>query len=244
MPHARVSKASVEDPEGMPSHHGSAPPLAAAGWYADPLGPSNRLRWWDGKAWSSSVQTPAAPRSAPAPRPAPKRRRRTVAWSALGAFGLAVTGVVIAVNRGQDVCEVSAAGIKFCENDEDARQEIEQAQPALEQQASVLEVEAQEEATAQTTPSLVDLNGTWTGDNGFTYVIEQFGNQAVISEIAPGGLTTAVGMGSMQDSTLTFDFEAVDGSAGTGTLQLDGGTLRGVFANVFTGLVTTVELRR
>ena len=102
---------------------------ATAGWYPDPHGPPHQLRWWDGHAWAADAR---------AAEPRPPKRRRVIGWAALGAFALGVSGVVIAVQHGQDVCEVSATGIKFCENDPASREQVEQAQPAIKEQAGEL----------------------------------------------------------------------------------------------------------
>ena len=151
---------------------------------------------------------------------------------------------MIAVQRGQDVCEVSATGVKFCENDADARQEVEQAQPAIESQASALQSQAQAQNTGETTPGLADISGTWLSDAGFTYVIEQFGTQAVLTEVGFGGMTTGVGIGFVDGPLYTFEFQAADGSFGTGSLELAGDTLSGSFDNAVTGISTPVTLHR
>jgi hypothetical protein len=234
----------------MPRQGAATQQRAAAGWYPDPLGAAEQLRWWDGSAWSADVRSPAPPAPGTAARAQQKRhqptarKRRTIAWAALGAFALAVSGVVIAVRRGQDVCAISASGIEFCERDDDVRQEVEQAQPALEEQESELQSEAQAAGVAETAPGTVDLTGTWLGDNGFTYAIEQFGEQAVISEIGFGGMITGVGSGLVDGSVFGFDFQAADTTFGTGSLVLDGDTLTGSFDNAVTGLSTPLVLRR
>jgi Protein of unknown function (DUF2510) len=229
----------------MSTHPRTTQQRAAAGWHPDPLGAPGQLRWWDGNAWTSSVQTPAAPQpGTAAPDHRPRRKRRTIAWAALGAFALGVSGIVIAVRRGQDVCAVSATGIEFCRRDDDARQQIEEAQPELQEQASELQDQAQELGTGDTPPGTADLTGTWLGDKGFTYFIEQYGDQAVISEIGLGGMTTAVGSGFVDGPLFTFDFQAVDGSFGRGSLELDGDTLTGSFDNLVTGFSTPVVLHR
>jgi hypothetical protein len=178
------------------------------------------------------------------PAEPPRRKRRVIGWAAIGAFALGVSGVVIAVQRGQDVCEVGATGIKFCENDDDARREVAQAQPAIEEQASQLESEAQAQGTGAVAADVADITGTWLGDNGLTYVIQQFGNQATFSEIGFGGMTTATGSGFVEDSAYTFDFASFDSSGGTGRLRIDGDTMTGSFTNLFTGITTPLTLRR
>jgi hypothetical protein len=218
---------------------------ATAGWYPDPLGPPGQLRWWDGSGWTSSVQSPSAPRPGTAEtRESPRRKRRTIGWAALGAFALGVTGIFIAVVRGQDVCAVSATGVEFCERDDATLREVEEGQARIETQASELQSQAQAQDAAPTAPGTADLTGTWVGDNGFTYVIEQYGDQAVISEVAFDGMKTAVGSGTVEGSDFTFDFQAFDGSVGTGSLERDGNTLTGSFDNILTGLSTPLVLTR
>jgi hypothetical protein len=149
---------------------------------------------------------------------------------------------VVAVQRGQDVCEVSATGIRFCANDDDALRQVEQAQPAIEEQASELQSQAQAQAVGELVTA-IDISGTWTGDDGFTYVIEQFGDQATITETLDG-MTYGVGSGTVTRQLFTFAFNAINGSFGTGSLELDGDTLTGSFDNLVTGLSSPATLRR
>src|SRR5262245_58651255 len=228
----------------MPTHSGAAQRRATPGWYPDPLGPPSQRRWWDGSSWSSNVRT--QPEAAPTPKPAEPRRRkrRVVGWAAIGAFALGVSGVVIAVQRGQDVCEVSATGIKFCEHDDAARREVARAQPAIEEEASELRSEAHAQGSGAAAADTANITGTWLGDNGWTYIFQQFGDQATFSEIGFGGMTTATGSGLVEDSVYSFDFASFDGSGGTGHLRLDGDTMTGSFTNLFSGITTPLTLRR
>ena len=66
----------------------------------------------------------------------------------------------------------------------------------------------------------------------------------MLTEIGFGGMTTGVGSGVVDGSRFTFDFQAADGSFGTGSLQLDGDTLTGSFDNAVSGLSTPAVLRR
>jgi hypothetical protein len=215
-----------------------------AGWHPDPLGPPGQLRWWDGSRWTAAVQTPSAPDRARALGPAstPKRARRTIGWAALGGFVLAVSGVVMAITRGQDVCEVSATGVKFCESDEPSQ--VEQGQAQIDQQVSQFEEQASQLDANVDDPNAADLAGTWTSEAGFTYVIEQWGAEAVITEIGPGNLTSAVGMGTIDGNAFSFDFQAADGSFGVGELTIDGDTLTGGFFNSTIGLSVPVVLHQ
>ncbi len=65
----------------------------------------------------------------------------------------------------------------------------------------------------------------------------------MISEVG-FGMTTSVGGGIVDGSLFTFDFQAIDGSFGTGSLRLDGDTLTGSFDNAVSGLSTPAVLRR
>jgi hypothetical protein len=228
----------------MPTHPGAEQRRVAAGWYPDPLGPPSQLRWWDGSAWSSEVRTPPETPLTRKPVEEPRRRRRVIGWAAIGAFALGVSGVVIAVQRDQDVCEVSATGIKFCEHDDDARREVAAAQPALEEQANELQSQAQAQGSGAATAGAADIGGTWLGDNGLTYVIEQFGDEATFSEIGFAGMITATGSGFVDDSVFEFDFASFDGSGGEGQLRVDGDTMSGSFTNLFTGITTPLTLWR
>lgn len=229
---------------------------SGAGWYPDPHGPAGRLRWWDGRRWNPAVHATSTSTStstssqtaheisASPPVQRPPRRRRTIAWAALGAFALGVSGVVIGVRRGQDVCEVSATGTTFCANDGEAVEQVERGQPVIEEQVGELESAAAAQAEDQPALGSADLSGTWTGDDGFLYEIEQFDDQAVITELSLDGLALAVGTGTVDGTTFGFTFEALDGSFGTATLELDGDTLSGTFTNDVTGISVPAVLRR
>lgn len=61
------------------------------GWFPDPEGMPNQLRWWDGQQWTSATQlTPQAPQSLD---PQTKKRNRTFLLAALGIVILVVGGV-------------------------------------------------------------------------------------------------------------------------------------------------------
>ena len=66
----------------------------------------------------------------------------------------------------------------------------------------------------------------------------------MISELGFGGMITSVGGGIVDGSQYNFDFQAVDGSFGTGSLALAGDTLTGSFTNAVSGLTTPVVLHR
>jgi hypothetical protein len=88
-----------------------------------------------------------------------------------------------------------------------------------------------ESAESQPQASGPDLSGTWYGENGLQYDIQQFGLEAVIQEITMYGVT-ATGYGEVTEFGVRFAFEAVDGSSGTADLELLGDDrLVGTFDN-------------
>jgi hypothetical protein len=108
---------------------------------------------------------------------------------------------------------------------------IKSSQPAIEDRLHGLQGQAAQEQSTSPTTSSQNLSGSWTGDTGLKYVIQQYGSNAVIQESSPYGVT-AVGSGAVQDGRFTFQFESVDGATGTGQLSLvDSDTLQGSFAS-------------
>jgi hypothetical protein len=57
-------------------------------------------------------------------------------------------------------------------------------------------------------------------------------------------MTYGVGSGTVTGPLFTFAFNAIDGSFGSGSLELDGGTLTGSFNNLVTGFSSPAVLRR
>lgn len=215
---------------------------AGAGWYVDPDGPPNQLRWWDGQRWTDATQVLSPwPTNAEPTRP----RRRTIAWGALGAFLLAAGGATYAIARGQDVCEISATGLTFCDDGGGDTAQIDQGQDELGAQAEQYLEQASEQGVDVPRIDAVELSGQWDGDNGFAYVIEQFGDQATITELTPDGLVSATGAGTIDGTTFTFEYTAADLSVGAGVLeQVDRDQLDGSFQNLATGATVPITMTR
>lgn len=121
-------------------------------------------------------------------------------------------------------------------------EEIQQEQAAMRDRVERLEADARASGAADPITD-VDLSGRWTGANGFTYVIQQVGRQAVIQELS-GTLVTAVGEGSVYGQKVHFDAQAVNGVSTSVDLALDGpDVLRGTFTNAYFGTAPATMTR-
>jgi hypothetical protein len=177
-------------------------------------------------------EVPTAQSSPPNKPVAAAGKRRKVPWFRLSFLLIAVAVIGLAIYHGQDVKHVGLNGeIDFYSRDGQAgpdQQEVTRRQQGIEQRLRDLEASPQREGSG-TTAGLVDLTGSWQGDNGFTYLIEQYGSEAVIEETSIYGVT-AVGRGEVDGTQFDFMYEAYDGSQGSGTLVLDAsGVLSGTF---------------
>jgi Protein of unknown function (DUF2510) len=226
-----------------------SPHQVAAGWLPDPES-EGQLRYWDGSIWTNQVLP--SPDNGPAAALKPARGKvgssgRRLAWGTLATLLIGVSAVVYAMSRGQDIKRVTPSGeIEFYSTGEQLSQgEIENRQGGLEQRVSELEQEAKSRANSGAAPQEgADLRGSWIGENGLRYSFQQFGSEVVIQEISPYGVTAA-GQGVVQGSSLNFNYQAIDGSFGSGTFNLeDSRTLRGVFNNQTYYLSTPAVLRR
>jgi hypothetical protein len=76
-----------------------------------------------------------------------------------------------------------------------------------------------------------DISGVWTGDPSVSYLIEQSGAAVFFTEQSAYG-PTAIGYRTIVGARFTFQFEAVNGSSGTGELTLrSDGSLAGSFTS-------------
>ena len=133
-----------EGRQPMPTHPGTAQTRPGPGWYPDPTGPTRSAALVGRPSLVRRGAVAARPALAGSSGQPPRRTRRVIGWAAIGAFALGVSGVVIAVRRGQDVCEVSATGDRVLRaRRRRSREEVEQAQPAIEEQARELESRGQ-----------------------------------------------------------------------------------------------------
>jgi hypothetical protein len=90
----------------------------------------------------------------------------------------------------------------------------------MEDLTSQLVRDAQAQAGASPTESAVDLTGQWTSSNGLIYVLQQFGDQFVVQEVSPFGLT-AVGIGAIDGTRGQFVGATFEATRRDGNLLLE-----------------------
>lgn len=223
-----------------PSAGRPAPP---AGWYPDPNGTG--LRWWTGRAWAAQRTHGAGPVGPVTPsRPT---RRRGLPWFRIAVLIIASSFAVVAVAKGQDIYRVGLDGrIEFYSRQGGAQvdgTDVRERQAEIDERVSRLEQTARERGQGQSSPEIVSIAGAWTGGSA-SYLIEQYGDVAVITEQSPYGIT-AYGVGRIAGTEFVFDYEVYDGSVGRGYLRLvDSSTLRGQFANHTYDATVEAQLNR
>jgi hypothetical protein len=195
-----------------------------SGWRPDPgWGPAP-------EGWQFYVDAPWAPPEEPEK---PKRGRRFALFA--GLFVAAVIGTVLLMGGRFGALEIGPESVRL-EFDHSAAGEgaseeaVEGAQSDLEERMAEFEEEAQNQSTP-TGPSDVTVSGVWQGDNGFTYVFQQYGAAFTWREEAPAYGITAVGNGFVDGTYVYIQFQAYDGSTGYAELTFDGQALRGTFTN-------------
>lgn len=196
----------------------------------------------------------------------PRRIRKAgkrISWLAFATFVVLVGVIGYALTR-QDVeyvdLKVGKVGFIGTERVEVAK--VEESSDELKRRVEQLEAEAQNKAVANnqtvaggssnndsdndtSADTDIDLTGNWSGANDFSYRIEQFGNEVVVSEIHPLYGTTGVGNGTFDGDTLSMNFVVADGSTGHAELRLDGpNRLEGTFENYGSGARITAVLTR
>jgi Protein of unknown function (DUF2510) len=219
-----------------------APRLAKPGWFPDPGGGVER--WWSGRGWTTYTRPLPQPKRSqprvsvgqPAQSVRQERRRgrlRRVAWLPIVGVLIAVTVAGIAMSRGQEIKSVGLSGsIEFYEHGDsrhEANGEYERRQERLDERLSELE-KAPPAGGTSSGPESADISGVWRGDPGISYLIQQAGATVYFSEQGAYG-QTAIGYGTIVGARFTFQFEALNGSSGTGELilQSDDGSLAGGF---------------
>lgn len=223
----------------MTTDEGQRRSAFSPGWHPDPWGPQGQMRFHDGVDWSQHVMA--------APEPAPQRRGQgSFARLSVAGFLLAVVVIAFAVFKGQEIRKVSPTGdVEFYSTGGGGSgEEITVRQDDIDRRVAELEGEAQQQGGGLPAPAGIDLTGQWAGDNGLTYVIQQYGPQAVIQEMSYYGVT-ATGNGTFDGTTAWFSFVAFDGSTGEAVLTLqDQRTLSGTFTNYVAGVTVPATLRR
>jgi hypothetical protein len=217
-----------------------APRPAQPGWFPDP---GNGVeRWWSGRGWTTQTRPLPQPNrleprvsvGQPAKPVRPERRRRRLAWFPILVLLIAVTFVGIAMWRGQQIKSVGLNGnITFYERGDStdvANEEYERRQEQLDERLSELE-KAPPTSGTPSGSEFADISGVWTGDPGVSYLIEQSGSAVFFTEQGAYG-PSAVGYGTIVGARFTFEFEALNGSSGTGELVLrSDGSLAGSFTS-------------
>jgi hypothetical protein len=109
-------------------------------------------------------------------------------------------------------------------------EEYERRQEQLDERLSELEKAPPTSETPGGSES-ADISGVWTGDPGVSYLIEQSGSAVFFTEQGAYG-PSAIGYGTIVGARFTFQFEAVNGTSGTGELTLrSDGSLAGSFTS-------------
>ena len=174
------------------------------------------------------------------------RGGRVVAYATIVSMLLAIVVVGYAIVRGQDFKGITSDGdIVFYPTGGVASEgEVEAAQSDLQEDTTELQQEADATADNSTDGQLPDISGEWSGDNGLTYHIYQYGDQVVMQEVANVGVT-AVGEGMFDGTTVQLNYQAADWSTGYAELTLeDPSTLSGFFHNYDAGTSVAANLRR
>jgi hypothetical protein len=205
-------------------------PTPPAGWRPPP-GWHPQPEWGPAPdGWNFYVD---APWEQDDPHPKRSRRGRFALVAVLLVAG--VIGTVLVTGGKFGALEVGADRVRL-EFDNSASGEnpsetaVAQAQPELEQRIASIEEQVQQ-APAPVQPSDADVAGVWQGDNGFTYVFEQYGANLVWREESAVYGVTAVGEGIVEGNDVYIEFLAYDGTVGYLELTYDSGTLTGSFTN-------------
>jgi hypothetical protein len=165
---------------------------------------------------------------------------------------VAIGVIVYAMARNQDVegVKIGDDGVEvaFASSSSLSSTEIEAKQSELEASVRSLEERARTEGArprARPGPAAIrNLTGDWAGSNGLAYRIEQYGTQAVISEMTQWGIS-AVGEGQVGRNVARFAYQAADGSSGEAQFRvMNKSTLEGSFMNFAYGTTTPIRLTR
>jgi hypothetical protein len=159
---------------------------------------------------------------------------------------LALTFAVVALWGGQQIKSVGLNGdITFYErggSNDGPNGDYTERQQKLDDRLSEVE---NSPPTSEPPPEdeSANIGGVWTGDPGVNYLIEQAGATVYFTEQGAYG-PTAIGYGTIVGARFTFQFEAVNGSSGSGELILGSdGSLTGSFTT-YQGVSADLRLTR
>lgn len=226
-----MTKVFNPPPNWPPHPDGWTPP---SGWRPDPAWGPEPTGWkfWIDAPWEQPAEAVTADEELAKPK-----KHRGWAWTLF--LGLIVVGVIIyAVGTGGKfgALQLSPDGGVRIEFDNSVgggsatRDEVEDAQPAIEEEVSDLEEEASgQPGTAQSAG--FDVSGAWTGDNGYDYVFHQTGAYVIWQEQSDAYGVTGYGEGQIVGTDLQLVFQGLDGVTGSAELTYIDGRLTGTFSN-------------
>ncbi len=204
-------------------------------------------------SWTRHGTPPAKAGSANTRQPRHRRGGGLKLLVALAAIAFAATGLAAGLLNGQDVSGVNPAtgevsfypgGGNEAQASETDIAAIESNQGEIEDRLDTLEQNARNEGGQAPAPDVLNIGGVWSGSNGFTYVISQFGELAVLEEQGFYG-TTAYGEGQVFATGASFTYGAYDGSFGRAELfVVNGNRIDAQFYNDFYQTTAVVTLTR
>lgn len=156
------------------------------------------------------------------------RRGHRIMWGALATFILlAGLAIFAAVRQGVDAIDLKNGTITFSSV---RPSDIAARQTAVASQVAAAEQRAQR-AQQEPAVSVPDVSGDWRADSGLIYRITQYGDQFVLQELSPYGVT-AYGQGQVTGQRADFTFWAFNSTTGTGEFQvMDDRTMHAWFQN-------------
>jgi hypothetical protein len=173
-----------------------------------------------------------APAVPEADRAKPYQLKRTIGRIAWVSATVVLTLGVLAFASGRGFSLTASQGGPSIEVDglagAVAPEQIDRSQPQLEAERTEANAEIADEPP---TATAVDIAGEWFGDSsGATYLIEQVGDAATITEFDAFDSITAVGQGALSGDRFSFTYDSAAGIVGFGELVLDP---TGTFLNGF-----------
>lgn len=129
--------------------------------------------------------------------------------------------------------------------DEMDRDDLLQRQQELEDELRRMRHEMQSKNT-ETPERSVDLSGTWNGNNGISYIIQQSGDAITIQEVNPFYGITAAGKGTIRRGVIDITYLTAMNTRGRARLKVsaNGRQLSGTFTDLASGFRVSATLVR